>query len=427
MKRRDIPTLLTRIRADLAAGDLTNAALAAHMMDVTGGTDAAGAWSWRQAYDLVQAAAILADAADDRDGHPVTRLTRLTGAADARDRDPPLGDAGAAPAVLHAPALRARRRRGGRDPPRRRGAGALGRHRRARAHGAPRGRARRPQRAGPVPRGASARDVPDAAHPARRRAHRRPAAAGRPGRRRADEPALLLLRRPRGRSHHRAAPRAVGREAPRPRRAPRRASAAGGLRRAPARPLGAADGARRAPSAPRPAGPRLPEDGHEGGDRAARRRPSRRRHGAGPGVRPSRARRRSGGGAAAVRTRLPTRPARVPCAVPAPPAPARPVSVPPKRARRTAQTTSPARSSAPAPIAFAVHATPCTNEAISEVYARYVPQRIEIEGAVAHPSPLVESVAMAAVAPPVPSFAEGRGPALPPAIVETGALSAAQL
>ena len=135
----------------------------------------------------------------------------------------------------------------------------------------------------------------------------------------------------------------------------------------------------------------------------------------------------------AVRTRLPARPARVPRAVPAEPVLVRSVAAPPKRARRSPQvaaprrSSAPARSSAPNPIAFAAHAIPRTNEPISEVYARYAPQRIEIEGAVAHPSPLVESVAMAAVAPPVPSFADGRGPALPLAIIETGALSAAQL
>ena len=106
MKRRDIPPLLPRIMADLAAGDLTNAALSAHLTSVTGGTDAAGAWSWRQAYDLVQAAAILADRDGDRPADPSLRLARLTGAADARDRDPALADAGPPPTVLHAPALR---------------------------------------------------------------------------------------------------------------------------------------------------------------------------------------------------------------------------------------------------------------------------------------------------------------------------------
>ncbi len=84
MKRRDIPILLPRLMAGLAAGDLTNTELACHLTDVTGGTDAAGAWSWRQAYDLVQAAAILADLEDDRPADASLRLARLTGAADAR-------------------------------------------------------------------------------------------------------------------------------------------------------------------------------------------------------------------------------------------------------------------------------------------------------------------------------------------------------
>ncbi len=46
--------------------------------------------------------------------------------------------------------------------------------------------------------------------------------------------------------------------------------------------------------------------------------------------------------------------------------------------------------------------TPKVNEAISEVYARYHPQRLTIEGAMPHPTTLVESLAMASVAPPMP-------------------------
>ena len=61
--------------------------------------------------------------------------------------------------------------------------------------------------------------------------------------------------------------------------------------------------------------------------------------------------------------------------------------------------------------------------AISDIYARYAPQRIETAGAADHPSPLVESVAMAAVVPPMPTVI----PTLPQRLIAAGALSAAQL
>jgi hypothetical protein len=75
------------------------------------------------------------------------------------------------------------------------------------------------------------------------------------------------------------------------------------------------------------------------------------------------------------------------------------------------------------PLAYAERATPQENVAVSDIYARYAPQRIEIAGAVDHPSPLVESMAMAAVIPPMPTAL----PSLPARLVGAGALSAAQL
>ncbi|MGR3433565.1 MAG: strawberry notch-like NTP hydrolase domain-containing protein, partial [Shimia sp.] len=131
-----------------------------------------------------------------------------------------------------------------------------------------------------------------------------------------------------------------------------------------------------------------------------------------------------------VTAELPPRPARLARTDPAAPASIRPVGIPPKskpRAVLPARQVPAPQSNAPTPIPFTVHDGSRTNEAVSDVYARYAPQRIEIMGAVDHPSPLVESVAMAAVAPPVPTFAEGPAPALPPAIIDDGKLSAAQL
>ncbi len=124
---------------------------------------------------------------------------------------------------------------------------------------------------------------------------------------------------------------------------------------------------------------------------------------------------------AAVRTELPVRPpreARVPVSATSSPAastsrPSRPVPV-----IRTAP-----RAPVDAPLAYTERAVPGQNVAVSEIYARYAPQRIDIAGAVAHPSSLVESVAMAAVLPPMPNVQLR----LPPRLVTGGELSAAQL
>lgn len=57
------------------------------------------------------------------------------------------------------------------------------------------------------------------------------------------------------------------------------------------------------------------------------------------------------------------------------------------------------------------------------VFANYTPQRLSIRGAKAHPGKLVQSAAMSAVEPPLPSYT----PTLPKAVIDDGLLSIAQL
>ncbi|MDE4142168.1 strawberry notch-like NTP hydrolase domain-containing protein [Phaeobacter gallaeciensis] len=85
------------------------------------------------------------------------------------------------------------------------------------------------------------------------------------------------------------------------------------------------------------------------------------------------------------------------------------------------------KSHAAVPLAFTCLATPRENTPVSEIYARYRPQRIEITGAQEHPTPLVESIAMASVAPPVPSNEAASDLRLPGRLIEGGHLSEAQL
>ncbi|WP_127600591.1 bifunctional class I SAM-dependent methyltransferase/DEAD/DEAH box helicase [Nitratireductor alexandrii] len=85
------------------------------------------------------------------------------------------------------------------------------------------------------------------------------------------------------------------------------------------------------------------------------------------------------------------------------------------------------RSQAAIPLAFTSLATLRENVPVSDIYARYRPQRIEIAGAREHPTPLVESIAMASVAPPMPSVDTARDLRLPARLIEEGHLSEAQL
>jgi len=72
------------------------------------------------------------------------------------------------------------------------------------------------------------------------------------------------------------------------------------------------------------------------------------------------------------------------------------------------------------PLSFTTLETPRENTPISDIYARYRPQRIDIAGAQEHPTPLVESIAMASVAPPVPSLLAAEGLRLPNRLIAEG-------
>jgi len=85
------------------------------------------------------------------------------------------------------------------------------------------------------------------------------------------------------------------------------------------------------------------------------------------------------------------------------------------------------RANAAIPLSFTSFDVPRDNTPVSDIYARYRPQRIEIAGAQEHPTPLVESIAMASVAPPMPSGAASAELRLPARLIEDGHLSEAQL
>ncbi|MEQ9672916.1 MAG: strawberry notch family protein, partial [Roseovarius indicus] len=101
----------------------------------------------------------------------------------------------------------------------------------------------------------------------------------------------------------------------------------------------------------------------------------------------------------------------------------------PVRRKRAAvaRAASKPRTNAAIPLTYKGLETPRDNTPVSDIYARYRPQRIEIAGAQEHPTPLVESIAMASVAPPVPSSAPAEELRLPARLVEEGYLSEAQL
>ncbi|CRL13549.1 strawberry notch family protein [Phaeobacter italicus] len=86
-----------------------------------------------------------------------------------------------------------------------------------------------------------------------------------------------------------------------------------------------------------------------------------------------------------------------------------------------------AQTNAAIPLTFTSLEAPRDNTPVSDIYARYRPQRIEIPGAQEHPTPLVESIAMASVAPPVPSNTGRDDLRLPARLIEEGHLSEAQL
>ncbi|SEK10604.1 hypothetical protein MAA5396_04957 [Marinovum algicola] len=106
--------------------------------------------------------------------------------------------------------------------------------------------------------------------------------------------------------------------------------------------------------------------------------------------------------------------------------PVGPASVPRKTAAGVL-TAPTARANAVRPLSFTSFDVPRDNTPVSDIYARYRPQRIEIAGAQEHPTPLVESIAMASVAPPMPSNTGSDDLRLPARLIEEGHLSEAQL
>ncbi|MCO6385357.1 bifunctional class I SAM-dependent methyltransferase/DEAD/DEAH box helicase [Oceanicola sp. 502str15] len=120
--------------------------------------------------------------------------------------------------------------------------------------------------------------------------------------------------------------------------------------------------------------------------------------------------------AAVARPRLPLRPG-----------PQRLTGANARRSRIVSAPSARSSSHATIPLTFTTLATPRENAPVSDIYARYRPQRIKIAGAREHPTPLVESIAMASVAPPMPSTGGARELRLPARLVEEGHLSEAQL
>ena len=249
---------------------LDSRALRSAMETAFCGTDAEGAWVWKDAYEALEAAQVLflrkfGGAMRTRAGSPAAMLEMLTRLAGRLAvADPPLGGIRTLPAILDADRTRlCRRRSGGADRGRSR-ARTLGRHRlagdlrRARQSAARLERDRRhPRRIArpPVPRRRR--------HPPQRRADPRPARSRDPAERGADEPALLGLapcrgalcrsrdppcrlgagasrRRRTARRHHRpqCRPRSAG-LARQPLCACRRKAASSSPRRSPAGPMSA--------------------------------------------------------------------------------------------------------------------------------------------------------------------------------------------
>ncbi|UOA29798.1 hypothetical protein DSM107133_04560 (plasmid) [Pseudosulfitobacter sp. DSM 107133] len=99
----------------------------------------------------------------------------------------------------------------------------------------------------------------------------------------------------------------------------------------------------------------------------------------------------------------------------------------PRKAAAAPVAPSKPRAKAVVPLSFTSLQTPRDNTPISDIYARYRPQRIEIASAQEHPTPLVESIAMASVAPPMPSNTGSDDLRLPAKLIEEGHLSEAQL
>ncbi len=121
-------------------------------------------------------------------------------------------------------------------------------------------------------------------------------------------------------------------------------------------------------------------------------------------------------------------PPRVQLAAPAAKKPTRSLKPAAQPASRGRKLILPGQSSVTAnvttPLKVETYSEPRANKPISDVYANYAPQRISIEGSQPHPSPLVESLAMGSVHPPL---LKGEVLSLPQKLVTEGVLSEAQL
>jgi hypothetical protein len=120
-------------------------------------------------------------------------------------------------------------------------------------------------------------------------------------------------------------------------------------------------------------------------------------------------------------------PARLPIAAPAVgPTPRRPADPRPPGAPLVRPSTAAAAATEPAGVELAYETlewAPVEGGLTDSLYEPYRLQAIRIPGAQPHPTPLVQSAAMASVAPPKPTYQ----PRLPPAILAEGRLSEAQL
>lgn len=97
------------------------------------------------------------------------------------------------------------------------------------------------------------------------------------------------------------------------------------------------------------------------------------------------------------------------------------------RRHPSAKGSSKAHQNVAAPLTYTRLETPRDNAPVSDIYARYRPQRLDISGAQEHPTPLVESIAMASVTPPTPSSRANPPLRLPTRLITEGDLSEAQL
>ncbi len=416
---------------------LDSRALRSAMEAAFGGTDAEGAWVWKDAYEALEAAQVLflrkfGIAMRSRAGSAAAMLdmlTRLAGRLASQTRrseesehlqqfSTPIG-------------ARLCRRRGGRSDPGRPRARTLRRHRPAGDLRRARQGAACPERDRRHPRRAPRPPVPRRLrHPAQRRADPRPSRSGDPAERRADEPALLGLAACRG-------PLRRGRDAPY--RLGARAACRGRTPRRHHRPQCRSRSAGLARSFIR-----LQEKGRVvftatiAGQAYAR-------HGTTIETRltvidrvPAEDPRAfpSSPGMAADAAELLDRVARlVPPRAPVTGASPLPAPVVPVRADRRRGRSLPRRSSnlvkrpAPAPdfveLAYETREwTPGASARLTaSLYEGYALQAIHIPGATPHPTKLVQSAAMAAVAPPRPSYR----PHLPPRLLSGGILSDAQL